>query len=530
MVRNNLLFVFFIYALSCSSQLKFILDDLEGLSDGTNDLTANGIFAYGNISCEIKKHPNRVYYLDDRYISVKKNGDKDFGGWGKGIGLFVDLDVNSDYLNFFISSNENFSGKIQLQEDDNTTGKFEAESDDVWAYEFHSDKKDSTKWHLVSIPLNSFKDANSGGDGIFNCNYKQGKLLCFILSMDKTGSNADFDLLCFSKGPFTPNNQITTKCALGFWSKEDDSSEPLRIPLAFYDLYGKGDYLSVIHFFHPFSISPGHDQHLFPPIDKINKLIQKGYIPMITLEDHYINAFTKQPDKSNQPNLYSIVEGHFDDFFRKWAKDIKQVKGTVLLRIFHEFNGDWYPWCIANNDRNSELLVKAYRHIHDLFKQEAANNVKFIWCPNSMSVPQESWNFILDAYPGDEYVDCVGLDIYNGTSEKNSIWRSFKKEGIENYFVITQNFPDKPFLVCETASRERNHSEDKNSQTKADWIRQQSEALRSDMNAVQLMAWFNEKGTFILNSSEESRKAYSDFILKDGHFGDKPAFIKESGK
>jgi hypothetical protein len=44
------------------------------------------------------------------------------------------------------------------------------------------------------------------------------------------------------------------------------------------------------------------------------------------------------------------------------------------------------------------------------------------------------------------------------------------------------------------------------------------------------MAWFNEKGTFILNSSEESRKAYSDFILKDGHFGDKPAFIKESGK
>ncbi len=169
------------------------------------------------------------------------------------------------------------------------------------------------------------------------------------------------------------------------------------------------------------------------PDEMLSKVIEEGYIPLITLEDHFANL---KPGMK-QPNLYSIVEGHFDSFFNEWAKQIKQVKGIVLLRILHEFNGDWYPWCIANNDKKPELFVNAFRHIRNIFYAQDARNVKFIWCPNSMSIPQENWNFILDAYPGNEWVDFVALDIYNGAG-KASTWPSCINEGSENNFFATE--------------------------------------------------------------------------------------------
>ena len=41
--------------------------------------------------------------------------------------------------------------------------------------------------------------------------------------------------------------------------------------------------------------------------------------------------------------------------------------------------------------------------------------------------------------------DFVGLDIYNGAG-KSAIWRSFRKEGIENYFILTQHLSNLPSL------------------------------------------------------------------------------------
>jgi hypothetical protein len=235
---------------------------------------------------------------------------------------------------------------------------------------------------------------------------------------------------------------------------------------------------------------------------------------MITLEDHFVNS----TGHTRQPNLYSIVEGHFDSYLGYWAHQIKDVQGTVLLRILHEFNGDWYPWCTVKNDRNPYLVAKAFRYIVNIFRQNNVQNVKFIWCPNSMSVPQASWNYIMDAYPGDDYVDFVALDIYNGagSGEGVDIWRSFRREGIENYFILTQLLPSKPLLVCETASRERRAGED--GQSKAEWIAETARTLKTDMSRIRLLAWFDEKHTFKAGSSKEALNSFSTNILRDPFF------------
>jgi hypothetical protein len=72
--------------------------------------------------------------------------------------------------------------------------------------------------------------------------------------------------------------------------------------------------------------------------------------------------------------------------------------------------------------------------------------------------------------------------------------------------------------VCEAASREKENSESESAQDKAEWIKQMSEALSSDMSKVRLMAWFNEKGTFKITSSKPSQYSYLTNILNNNYF------------
>lgn len=525
--------LFLTLMLPVKAQLKFIIEDFEGFTNSASDFKANGLFTFGNAKAHLELSSYNQHtspnYIGERYITVKNETTSNFSGWGKGICLNVELDASKDYINFYINQPLEDGIKsitVQLQEDDNDNNIYEKEKDDTWIYtEEIKNSSLKTNWQLISIPLRKFIHFNNGGDNVFNCNYKNGKLLCLIMSFitpEKQTFNQtlSFDFICFSQGPlipdFTDKETPPNYCSLGLWSKEGNKANFTEIGTAFKELFEKDSEkkIGVVHFFQPFAVDGINTQNLYPSVGRINRIISDGYIPMITLENHFITK-----DLSiKQPNLYSILEGHFDSFLGSWANQIKEVEGIVLLRILHEFNGDWYPWCIINNDKDSQLFKAAYRHIHKIFKDNNVTNVRFIWCPNSMSVPQEKWNYIMDAYPGDEYVDFVGLDIYNGAGQTSAVWASFRKVAIENYFILTQQLPNKPFFICETASRERGSTEPKLSQTKAEWIRQQSEAIKYDMPRVQLLNWFNEKGTFKINSSIESRNAFLKHFLKDDYF------------
>ncbi|MGZ3862290.1 MAG: glycoside hydrolase family 26 protein [Bacteroidia bacterium] len=525
---------FFGINISLRSQLKFIIDDFEGFADGASHLEMNGVFTFGSCKAYIESDETiqrpgiQPDYLEKRCISIKMEGNENYAGWGKGIGLNLELEPDNDFFNFYVEQSAQGGStnvKIQLQEDDNSDGKFDKQFDDAWECSYTIKNVPVPGWQLISVPLSKFKDDDFGGDGIFNCNYKEGRLLCLVISFTdtlqtKANKILSFDFLCFSKGPLSEKSDVSNKekdlCSLGFWSKEGNVGNFTEIGNSFNELFkpAAGKKLGVIHFFQPFSTGDKGKQVNYPSPERINKIIDQGYIPMITLENHFVNAGSK----IKQPNLYTIVEGHMDDFFRNWAGEIKKIKGTVLIRILHEFNGDWYPWCVSNNDKNPHLFIEAFRHICTVFKNEDVRNARFIWCPNSMSVPQEKWNYIMDAYPGDGYVDLIGMDIYNGAGQKSSVWRSFKKEGIENYFYITQFIPDKPVIVCETASREREAKELKPAQTKDEWIMQMSSALKTDMHKIRLLTWFNEKSTFRINSSAESSNAFLKYIMLDDYF------------
>jgi beta-mannanase len=71
-------------------------------------------------------------------------------------------------------------------------------------------------------------------------------------------------------------------------------------------------------------------------------------------------------------------------------------------------NGNWYPWAASVNGNTPASLIAAWRHVHDLFSAAGARNVEWVWCPNAGGPTP-----IADVYPGDAYVDIVGMDGYN---------------------------------------------------------------------------------------------------------------------
>lgn len=100
--------------------------------------------------------------------------------------------------------------------------------------------------------------------------------------------------------------------------------------------------------------------------------------------------------------------GKFDDLFRNYATLlVKHGHGASTIRIGWEFNGNWYPWAAS---RDPQSWVIYWRRIVTAMRAVPGANFEFDWNPAS------TWSK-LDAatvYPGDDYVDIIGLDVYNG--------------------------------------------------------------------------------------------------------------------
>src|SRR5690606_3560391 len=77
-----------------------------------------------------------------------------------------------------------------------------------------------------------------------------------------------------------------------------------------------------------------------------------------------------------------------------------------------------------------ERFRDAYRHIIDLFRNEGANNITWVFHvipsfeADDTSSSQEAWNNVTNYYPGDDYIDWIGTSVY-GSTEPGKEWKAF---------------------------------------------------------------------------------------------------------
>jgi hypothetical protein len=197
--------------------------------------------------------------------------------------------------------------------------------------------------------------------------------------------------------------------------------------------------------------------------------ISQNKIPLVTWEPH-------------EP-LDQIIAGRHDNNIRAKARGARDLRAEIFLRWGHEMNGNWYPWSGALNSDGARKYIAAYRHVHDLFQQEGATNVVWVWCPLVANVPDEPWNHWSQYYPGDAYVDWIGFDAYNwGDTASCCRWMSFR-ELIEPFYRWYAS-KGKPIMIPEYASA---HS----GGDKAAWIRTMHADLKTDFTQIKAVVWFN---------------------------------------
>lgn len=106
----------------------------------------------------------------------------------------------------------------------------------------------------------------------------------------------------------------------------------------------------------------------------------------------------------------SIASGGWDatinGIFKSWA-DAGYT--DLYLRPGWEMNGDWYAWGVTN--ANAADFAAAFRRIADLAHKYTGAKITVVWNPNVGDPGSEHVPFAL-YYPGDAYVDVVGIDIY----------------------------------------------------------------------------------------------------------------------
>jgi beta-mannanase len=90
------------------------------------------------------------------------------------------------------------------------------------------------------------------------------------------------------------------------------------------------------------------------------------------------------------------------------AKNAKKLGKPVIVRMFHEMNGNWFEWSLDNFDNDPERFKKAWRHIVREFRKVGADNVRFLWTPYIWGKGRYDV-----AYPGNRYVDYVGVTSLN---------------------------------------------------------------------------------------------------------------------
>lgn len=231
-----------------------------------------------------------------------------------------------------------------------------------------------------------------------------------------------------------------------------------------------------------------------------DKVIKRNSVPHIVWEPWLWT------DKE-KIKLDNIIAGEWDEYIRSWAQDIKTWGGPIFLRWGHEFNIDGYPWGIVNNGKDPAKYVEAFRHVKKIFMNEGALNAKFVWCPMNDSWPKERWNEIDKAYPGDEYVDWIGIDGYNwGTTQSWSNWLTFNELFRDVSRDLWRKHPTKPIMIAEFASAAQGGD-------KAKWIQSITEDLKK-MPYIKAIQWFDEmkETDWRIDSSKKTFNAFKQTI------------------
>jgi mannan endo-1,4-beta-mannosidase len=169
----------------------------------------------------------------------------------------------------------------------------------------------------------------------------------------------------------------------------------------------------------------GSEEQVTATKENLKKIVAATYDRggVTTLAWHFLNPVSEGgfywKDSVSLPAVRYIIPGgeahdKYKDILRgiaDWANSVKGSDGKVvpmIFRPFHEFDGDWFWW--GRSHCTKEEFVSLWRFTVS-YLRDSLNIHSFIYAFS----PDNRFNTIqqyLERYPGDEWVDMVGMDNY----------------------------------------------------------------------------------------------------------------------
>lgn len=132
-----------------------------------------------------------------------------------------------------------------------------------------------------------------------------------------------------------------------------------------------------------------------------------------------------------------VAEGKYDDEIAAFVKIVQKIERPCFVRIGYEFDGSW-------NGYHADTYKQAFIRIARALRNANAN-VATVWCSGGGSA--NKWNNmpqLMSFYPGDEWVDWWGVDLFDA--------REFATPQLQNYLKEADAHA-KPVMVGETTPR-----------------------------------------------------------------------------
>lgn len=166
--------------------------------------------------------------------------------------------------------------------------------------------------------------------------------------------------------------------------------------------------------------------------------------------ERLVELTLQTPETGSGNVVFDVLNGQYDGILYNYGKTIAASGAPVLFRLCNEMNGDWCVYSAYHTSKDAEMFIELYKYVYRVFEETGADkNTIWVWNPNEKSFPNFKWNDALCYYPGDEYVDVVGMTGYNtGTYYSDEKWREFD----EIYDSLYQEYIaiyEQPLMITE---------------------------------------------------------------------------------
>ena len=106
------------------------------------------------------------------------------------------------------------------------------------------------------------------------------------------------------------------------------------------------------------------------------------------------------------------------DVVAGYLKQLQDAHVPVLWRPYHEMNGVWFWW---GDKKGENGIIKLWKMMYDRYTNyHHLNNLLWVWGANGLrDIPGDQAYHYGYYYPGAEYVDILGADIYHFDYEQS---------------------------------------------------------------------------------------------------------------